>query len=479
MELITSIYSSMRWQDVLDIGINSYILFRFYVLFRGTNVLRVLFGLACIWFAQKIAVSMGLIVTSWISQGIIAAAAIIVVVIFRNEIRAVLQTKNIKAILWELPHRSITTPVEIIANSVFELSRKQIGALIVLPGKDNLEDLVQSGIQWQGVVSREMITSIFWPDNPVHDGAALIQGNRVQQVGCILPLSKRGDLPSGYGTRHRAALGLAENSDALVLVVSEERGDILVAQASRLKTIRRVDTLERRLREHAGMRLRPGQRLLYDKLEMGLASIVSVIFIMGIWFGITRGLDILDSFEVPVEYMNRDPAKEIVDTSVNAVKLSLGGSRSLIRSISPDQLRVTINLSNSVIGKNAFAITRDNITLPAGVILKDVIPETLEVTLDVITQKDLPIQADWVGKMADNLILTEAKLTPNKITFIGGKQLLENLTTLYTEKIPVDTLSQSGKLTVSLAYNPAKLKIASGFKNKVTITYVIMTRLPL
>jgi DNA integrity scanning protein DisA with diadenylate cyclase activity len=155
MELITSIYSSMRWQDVLDIGINSYILFRFYVLFRGTNVLRVLFGLACIWFAQKIAVSMGLIVTSWISQGIIAAAAIIVVVIFRNEIRAVLQTKNIKAILWELPHRSITTPVEIIADSVFELSRKQIGALIVLPGKDNLEDLVQSGIQWQGVVSND------------------------------------------------------------------------------------------------------------------------------------------------------------------------------------------------------------------------------------------------------------------------------------------------------------------------------------
>jgi uncharacterized protein (TIGR00159 family) len=479
MELITSIYSSMRWQDVLDIGINSYILFRFYVLFRGTNVLRVLFGLACIWFAQKIAVSMGLIVTSWISQGIIAAAAIIVVVIFRNEIRAVLQTKNIKAILWELPHRSITTPVEIIADSVFELSRKQIGALIVLPGKDNLEDLVQSGIQWQGVVSKEMITSIFWPDNPVHDGAALIQGNRVQQVGCILPLSKRGDLPSRYGTRHRAALGLAENSDVLVLVVSEERGDILLAQGSRLKTIRRKETLERRMREHAGMRLRPGQRLLYDKLEMGLASIVSVIFIMGIWFGITRGLDILDSFEVPVEYMNRDPAKEIVDTSVHAVKLSLGGSRSLIRSISPDQLRVTINLSNSVNGKNAFAITRDNITLPAGVILKDVIPETLEVTLDVITQKDLPIQADWVGKMADNLILTEAKLTPNKITIIGGKQLLENLTTLYTEKIPVDTLSESGKLTVTLAYNPAKLKIASGFKNKVTISYVIMTRLPL
>ena len=140
MELLNDIFTNLRWQDVLDISINSYVLFRFYVLFRGTNVLRVLFGLAIIWFAQRIAVTLGLFVSSWFSQGITAAAALIVVVIFRNEIRAVLQTKNIKAILWDLPKRNVTTPFEIIAAGAFELARRRIGALIVMPGRDDLEE---------------------------------------------------------------------------------------------------------------------------------------------------------------------------------------------------------------------------------------------------------------------------------------------------------------------------------------------------
>ena len=115
MGFLGDIITALRWQDIMDIGSNSYILFRFYVLFRGTTVLRVLFGLAVIWFIQRIALTLGLFVSSWISQGITAAAALIVVVIFRNEIRAVLQSKDIKAILWDLPKRNVTTPFEIIA----------------------------------------------------------------------------------------------------------------------------------------------------------------------------------------------------------------------------------------------------------------------------------------------------------------------------------------------------------------------------
>lgn len=476
MELLTNIFSGFRWQDVLDISINSYVLFRFYILFRGTNVFRVLLGLAIIWFAQRIAVTLGLFVSSWVSQGIVAAAALIVVVVFRNEIRAVLQTKNVKAILWELPKKSVTTPFEIIAESVFELAKKRIGALIVLPGRDDLEELIQHGITWRGMVSKEMLMSIFWPENPVHDGATVVRGNQVLEVGCILPLSKRDDLPSYYGTRHRAGLGLSEKSDALIIIVSEESGNVLVARNSRIDMVSSKDRLVQRLRAFGGIRLKTKPGLMNEKLEMALASVVSIIFVAGIWFSISRGLDILETFEVPVGYMNRDPSKEIVDTSVNSVKLRLGGSRSLIQSIRPDQLRLTIDLSDAVTGQNAFTITRRNITLPAGIILKDVNPETLEVTLDVLIQKTLPIQADWVGKLEPNLILSEAKLSPEAITLIGGKQLLENLSTVYTQKIPVDQINTSGTITVNFAFNPAKLKIASGSENKVKISYTVMER---
>ncbi|MBW2563892.1 MAG: DNA integrity scanning protein DisA nucleotide-binding domain protein, partial [Deltaproteobacteria bacterium] len=168
--------STIRWQDVFDIALASYLLFRFYVLFTGTYVFRVITGLAILWLFQRITVFMGLIVSSWAIQGIMAVSAIIVIVVFKNEIRSVLQAKNLKSILWGFPVKAEDTPIEMIVESVYELAQARTGALIVFPGKEDLGEVVQSGIPWKGVVSKEMIKSIFWHDNPVHDGAAIIEG---------------------------------------------------------------------------------------------------------------------------------------------------------------------------------------------------------------------------------------------------------------------------------------------------------------
>ncbi|MBU4009309.1 MAG: diadenylate cyclase, partial [Proteobacteria bacterium] len=234
-----SFFSTIRWQDIVDIILNSYILFRFYILFRGTNVFRVLIVIAFLWFFQRIAFSLELIITSWAIQGITAVAALIIIVVFRNEIRTVLQAKNIKSFLWGFPQKISTTPVEKISQSVFELAHKHIGALLVFPGKDDLEEYIKGGLPWRGIISKEMIMSIFWNGNPVHDGAAIISKDRVLEVSCILPLSHSNNLPSHYGTRHRAALGLAESTDAMVVAVSEERGTVSVAKDSKIHRINR------------------------------------------------------------------------------------------------------------------------------------------------------------------------------------------------------------------------------------------------
>ena len=478
MDPVIQFQTAIRWQDLVDILITSYVLFRFYVLFRGTNVLRVLFALACIWFAQRIATSAGFIVSGWISQGIVAAAALIIIVVFRNEIRAVLQSQNIKAILWQLPKKQVSTPLEIIAESAFEMSRKRIGALMVLPGREDLEEFVQHGISWQGTVSKEMLISIFWPGNPVHDGAALIRGNRVQEVGCILPLSKRDDLPSSYGTRHRAALGLVENTDAMVIIVSEESRIVSIARKGRISQVANKERLEQLLRGHTGIRLKAKPGIMNEGLEFTLAGILSVFIVTGIWFSITRGQDILGTFDVPVEYVNRAPELEIMDTSVTSVQLRLSGSRSIIGAIRPEQLRVVVDLSQAVSGKNNIPINSDNLTMPRGVTLNDVTPHIVEVSMDVLVEKQLPVQADWVGRLDPTLMLTAATLSPDKISFIGGKNLLEGIRTIYTEEIPVDRITQSEEITVSLDFNPAKLKIASGDKGRVTIRYTVMKRLP-
>ena len=476
MEKAILFFSSIRWQDVLDITLNGYILFRLYVLFRGTNAFRVLMGIALLWFLQRISTSLGLVVTSWFVQGILAVAALIIIVVFRNEIRAVLQAKNLRSIFWGFPRASTQTPVQIIVDSAFELARRRTGALIVLPGNEDLSEAAHSGIRWRGLVSKEMIVSIFWPDNPVHDGAIIIQGDEVTEVGVILPLSHRQDLPSFYGTRHRAAAGLAESTDALAVAVSEERGKITVAKGTEIHSVREKGELSKILEEHIGISSAHKKGLKKERFELGAAALVSLLFITGVWLSFTRGLDTLITLDIPVEYMKRDPGLEIIETSVNTVRLELSGSGALLKSIKPDQVKVQVDLSKGVTGTNSFTITSKDISLPPGVALKSVRPAAVDVTLDVLTKKDLPVQVDWAGKMPPDLILTQAKISPERVQVTGPKRLLDNLSTLYTEKVYVDNIDKSGTASSQIVLSPASLKLASGGKEKVTVDYRVKQR---
>ena len=476
MENFILFLTTIRWQDVVDISLNSYILFRFYVLFRGTNVFRVLIGMTVLWFLQRIAISLGLIVTSWVVQGIVAVGAIIIIVVFRNEIRRVLQAKNLKSILWGFSYKSAITPIEIIVDSVFEMAQRKCGALIVFPGKEDLSDLVRGGTPWRGLITKEMITSIFWPDNPVHDGAALVQGDQIRVVGAILPLSDRDDLPSHYGTRHRAALGLADATDSLVIVVSEERGDVLLAKGNRLREVKQKRTLEQNIQEHVGIAAVKKGAVKRERMEISAAALLSLIFITGIWFSVSRGQDTLVSLDIPIDYTNRNTGTEIVDTSVKSVSLVLSGSGALVKSITPDQVGVRLDLSNSVIGPNSYSITSDNISLPPGIILREATPNEIEVLIDETIKKEVPIQIDWAGKLPEQLILVDSVSNPETVEVVGGKRILEKVGTIYTEKVFLDDLRGKGEITANLALNPASLSIAPGSKDKVTIQYLIRSR---
>ena len=476
MQKLLIFVSSIRWQDFIDIAFNSYILFRLYALFRGTDAFRVLVGIAFLWILQRLAVSLGLILTSWMMEGIIAVAALIVIVVFRNEIRSVFRARNIWAILWGLPRRPTKTPVEIITESVFNLAKRRMGALIVLPGKEDLEEFVQQGIPWDGRLSTEMIESIFWPNNPVHDGAVVVVEDRVSEVGVILPLSHRKDFPSFYGTRHRAAAGLSETTDAMVIAVSEERGAITITRGVDVLTIDGKKQLVKALREHLGIRKDRSQFLKRRKIELRVAALVSLLIVSGVWFSISRGLDSIKSFEIPVEWANQQPGMELLNTSATSVQLFLRGSRALLKSIRPEQIRVKMDLGKAVAGTNTFSISNDNLSIPPGLSLKEIRPMMLEVNLDTRTQKMLPIQADWVGKLTSGLILVSAEAEPSKVELSGPKTILDGMRTLYTIGIPLNDIKDSGKLDAKLVIPSAFLSLETGFKDTVEVKYVVRKR---
>jgi len=464
--------ATIQWQDVVDILLNSYVLFRLYVLFRGTNAFRVFMGITILWFSQKLAVSVGLVLTSWVIQAITAAAALIIIVVFRHEIRSVLQTRNLKAILWGFPHKGLETPVDVLVESVWTLGEQRIGALIVIPGREELSQHLHSGIPTDCLMSQEMLTSIFRPDNAVHDGAVIIQGNRIKDVSAILPVSQRTDVPSYYGTRHRAALGLTETTDALVIVVSEERGTTAAVKESRVKTVHTKKELEKAIQKHLQTGFQERGFLKRERTEMNLAALACLCFITIVWFSFTRGDDTLISYEIPIEYMNR-ARFEYLDTEVHAVRVQLSGPGALLKSIPPGQLKARVDLSTGAVGLNRFPIEEDTINLPPGVVLRKVAPSSVQATLDVAAEKELPVQVDWEGRLPEGITIESVSVIPARVKVMGESLLLKEIPTLYTKKIKVDDINESGKMTVRPALQPEKFRLKPGTTDSVIVHYTV------
>jgi diadenylate cyclase len=476
MNSLIAFLSEIRWQDIVDILLNGYILFRLYVLFRGTNVLRVIAGLALLWIFQRFSLGLGLIVTSWAMQGIIAGAALIIIIVFRNEIRNVLQAKNLRALLWDFPQKRERTPIDRIVEGVYELARNRIGALIVVQGKEDLDETVQGGVDWQGQISREMLVAVFWNGNPVHDGAALINGDRITRAACILPLTSREDLPGYFGTRHRAAIGLAEKSDAMVIVVSEERGEVTVAKNSDILPVQDNLALARLLRSHLSSPVQDAPVAKKEKMELGIAAAICMVCMAVVWFSFARGMDTLTSIEVPLEYMNRDPRMQVVSTSDNVVRLYLSGSGTLIGSMRADQVRVKLDLSMAKNGENRFPITNDSIVIPPGVRLNRIEPSEIKLVLDIPVTKTLPVQVDWVDALPENLIMESLKVKPEKVTVEGPGHLLSGMDTLYTQPVSLRGLADSGQLGALLALETPTVKVAPDSSDEVQIRYTIHER---
>lgn len=468
-------FFDIGWQNGLDIALNTYILFRLYVLFRGTNVLRVLLFMGVLLVFRQVAFSMGLIITSWVMQGVIAVAALVIIVVFRNEISSVLKTRDLKFFLWGIPRQQLKTPVGIIVESVYELARQKIGALIVLPLSRGMESVVQEGITWQGKLSKEMLISIFWQDNPVHDGAVVIQGDRITEVGVILPLSKRTDLPSRFGTRHRAAIGLAEQTDAMVIVVSEERGKITVAQDKRVYDINDARVLEKMLIQHAG-----GDSSARDvkkqTRDLAIAAAVCLACVTGLWLSFSRGVETLATHDVPVEFVKSDQKMEVFSSSASTIRLLVSGSRPLIRSLKPDRINVKLSLANTTPGKNSLAVGRSAISLPPGISVINIEPSMLEVFVDVPLKKDVAIQAFWVGRLSPDLIMTQAIVEPEKILVVGPSQALKDIETLFTEPLSLDGITESGKITAGIVFSPSTIRPDDQKKSIAQLEYSIQKR---
>jgi uncharacterized protein (TIGR00159 family) len=217
-------------RDALDIVIVAYVIYTAILLIRGTRAVQMLMGLFVVVLAYFGAQALGLVTLNWLLTNVINYLVLIIIILFQHDIRRALTQVGRSPFFSQ---GNIAAPVlleEIVMASVL-LANRRIGALIVIERRMGLNDYIEIGVTLDAEVSKELLLSIFSPRTPLHDGAVIIQEGRIAAASCFLPLTVNPEVPKNMGTRHRAALGLAEETDAVVIVISEETGTIsLVAE---------------------------------------------------------------------------------------------------------------------------------------------------------------------------------------------------------------------------------------------------------
>jgi diadenylate cyclase len=252
---MNQILAAWRWRDVLDILLVAILIYRVLMLFRGTRAVQITIGLAVLAGATMAARALELTSLGWLLDHFWSFWVVALIVVFQPELRRALawigQGSLLQRVLGDTTEGARV--VHEVVRATESLAGRRIGALIVLERATGLRQYAELGVALDALVSADLLISVFLPYSPLHDGAVFIQGGRVVAAGCFLPLSRNIQAGRALGTRHRAALGIAEETDAIAIVASEETGRLSIAVAGRLEAVPDADALRVRLEDLMGV----------------------------------------------------------------------------------------------------------------------------------------------------------------------------------------------------------------------------------
>jgi len=248
------ITTHLRFQDLIDMVLVWMVVYRVLVLIRRTGTIQMLSGLGVLAIGYILSIWLELFTFNWILEKFFSNLFVIVVILFQGEIRRALAHIGTNPFFTDATAAQETHVIEEIAKGIILAAQKGYGALIVIEKEIVIDYHIEFGTEIDAKVSSELICSIFHPSSPMHDGALLIRGAKIHSAGCFLPLSKNPALDKNLGTRHRAAIGLTEETDALIFVVSEENKSIGIVQGGHLTQNAELGDIRKQLYESYGLK---------------------------------------------------------------------------------------------------------------------------------------------------------------------------------------------------------------------------------
>ena len=373
--------------DVIDIVLVTTLVYTAVVWIRRTQAAFVAIGLFVLAGVYVLAEALDLRLTTAIFRGFFAISVVIIVVLFQEELRQLFERLGV----WSVrrgrragPPRSL--PADILVETLTDLARQHIGALIVLPGRQPVVRHVRGGLVLDGLLCAPLLKSIFDPHSPGHDGAVIVEGDRVARFAAHLPLSTNFAALAGVGTRHSAALGLAEVTDALSLVASEERGQVSVARDGRLRRL--TDPVELTA-EIAGFLhdTRQGGEERHSFLrtlvrEHWVEKVASLVFVCALWYAVVPGSrPVQRTYPVEVHVSNLPPNLVLDDVKPPEISVTLSGMRREFFLFNPRLLRVNLDARLATAGRRTLQVADRDVRYPKSLALENIEPASVRISV--------------------------------------------------------------------------------------------------
>ncbi|MBM4314957.1 MAG: hypothetical protein FJ122_13720 [Deltaproteobacteria bacterium] len=467
-----------RIQDILDVAIISVMISALLIWFKDRASRFVFLGITLLAAVYLLARFFQLYLTTVVLQGFFTILLFVLVVIFQEDLRRFFERL---AMLGRFRKRvfavaAFNESAEIIAQTAADLVHKRVGALIVVQGKDPLDRHLTGGSHLDGLLSQSLLESIFDPHSIGHDGAVLIEGNRVMRFGCHLPLSANAAQHGNLGLRHTAALGLSERSDALCIVVSEERGTISLAKGERIHEMANASALRIELEAFFEKKAplakpRPILRWLKENPREKAIAIV-LAFVLWIFFGYQRET-IRRDFVVPIQYLNPPVEWVLEEPKIVEAKVTLTGTGQAFQLLHPDSLKISIDLKQLRPGTQEIVLQREMVKVPSNLSVVGVHPERISVTASRLLPLTVPIEVLTEGAPPQGLAVQNITVTPAEVKVLIPRRLRGKRIRVLTEPLDLSLLDVQRVFTPALRY-PQEIQFAGG--KAPLIRVVVKTR---
>ena len=376
-----------RWQDVLDIIILTFVFYRLYLWLRRKRALRMILAILALPFFYLLAQWIDLPLSVWGLQNLWAVILLVLVVIFQQEIREVLGSISLPSFFFGRPEALSSDVIDKITETASRMAKSKIGGLIVLQRENDLDEFIHGQTLLDAELNEDMLVSIFNPHSPLHDGAVILQGNRIRYATALLPVSRSFSLPKEWGTRHRAGLGITELSDAECIIISEERREVLLASRGNIEKKDGKEDLRKSLSifPSTSEERKKGKKMLkklFDNLPIKVFLLLLVCILWIFLIGIRQG-EIM--FNIPIEYYSIPKNLEISGEPPREINVRLKGSQRLLSSLKPEQVRLQIDLSDCRSGNNQVPFAEMNINVPSGITVTHYYPQNIRIQLSQIS----------------------------------------------------------------------------------------------